>query len=393
MNIFENILSLRRLFNVESIIYYKMNKHVSWRTWGMWIILSLLTFCCTTNGWSQSPLLKTVEIPDADTPMLRGEGLLNSHWTQDYPYNQLCPRDPVNGYSYSYAGCPAIAMGQIINYLRTTQDTRFTDDDDYGHHYAGRNFIIDDDWETLQFPSFPELNVMMDSVDATFQRGEELPDLLAAAVVFACGPALTQVYTSEGSGTFYVDQAFEAYRRFGFTDCQLFREPDSLMYATLISNLREGYPAHLAVEDPSGTYGHNVVVDGYRREDGKFHINFGYGGYLDNWYDIPDPNFYYGMTKVEGIILNIIPSSGPMTVHESPQQQPLEVYPNPASDILYLKNLPCERVDYSIFNVLGQEMTAGYSCGTISVAGLGKGLYFLQIKGENLRKTAKFVVQ
>ena len=165
------------------------------------------------------------------------------------------------------------------------------------------------------------------------------------------------------------------------------------MYATLISNLREGYPAHLAVEDPSGTYGHNVVVDGYRREDGKFHINFGYGGSLDNWYDIPDPNFYYGMTKVEGIILNIIPSSGPMTVHESSQQQPLEVYPNPASDVLYLKNLPCERVDYSIFNILGQEMTAGFSCGTISVAGLETGLYFLQIKGENLRKTAKFIVQ
>ena len=393
MNIFENILSLRRLFDVESIIYYKMNKHVSWRTWGMWIILSLLTFYCTSNGWAQSPILKTVEIPDADAPLLRGEGLLSSHWTQSYPYNQLCPRDPVNGYSYSYAGCPAIAMGQIINYLRTTQDTRFTDDDDYGHHYAGRNFIIDDDWETLQFPSFPELNVMLDSVDATFQRGEELPDLLAAAVVFACGTALTQVYTSEGSGTFYVDQAFEAYQRFGFTDCQLFREPDSLMYATLISNLREGYPAHLAVENPAGTVGHNVVVDGYRREDGKFHINFGYGGTLDNWYDIPDPNFYYGMTKVEGIILNIIPSSGPMTVHESSQQQPLEVYPNPVSDVLYLMNLPCERVEYSIFNVLGQEVTAGASCGTISVAGLEKGLYFLQIKGENLRKTAKFVVQ
>ena len=394
MNIFENILSLRRLFNVESIIYYKMNRHVSWRTWGMWIILSLLTFYCTTNGWAQSPILKTVEIPDDDTPpLLRGEGLLSSHWTQDYPYNQLCPRDPVHSNSYSYAGCPAIAMGQIINYLRTTQDTRFTDDDDYGHYYAGRNFVIDDDWETLQFPSFLELNVMLDSVDATFQRGEELPDLLAAAVVFACGTALTQVYTSEGSGTFYVDQAFEAYQRFGFTDCQLFRDPDSLMYATLISNLREGYPAHLAVENPAGTVGHNVVVDGYRREDGKFHINFGYGGTLDNWYDIPDPNFYYGMTKVEGIILNIIPSSGPMTVHESSQQQPLEVYPNPASDVLYLKSLPCERVDYSIFNVLGQEVTAGASCGTISVAGLEKGLYFLQIKGENLRKTAKFVVQ
>ncbi len=296
------------------------------------------------------------------------------------------------GYSYSYAGCPAIAMGQIINYLRTTQDTRFSDGDDYYHSYLGRKYMIDDDWETLQFPSFPQLNEMLDSVDAAFQRDEHLSDELAAALVFACGTALTQVYTSEGSGTYSVDQAFEAYQRFGFTDCVLFREPDSLMYATLISNLQAGYPAHLAVENPAGTVGHNVVVDGYRERDGKFHINFGYGGTLDNWYNIPDPNFYYGMTKMEGIILNIIPDSGPMAVHESAHQQPVEVYPNPVSDVLYMKNLPCDRVNYSVFNVLGQKVTKGSTSGSISVVGFEKGLYFLQIKGEGFCETVKFVV-
>ncbi len=357
------------------------------------VLTCLIVIICTLNSWAQSPLLKTVEAPDTTTPMVRAEGWLNSHWTQDFPYNQLCPRDPVNGNAFSLAGCPAIAMGQIINYLRTTQDTRFTDDDDYNHYYAGRNYVIDDDWASLKFPSFPMLNEMLDSIDATFERGEELSDELAAALVFACGTALTQVYTSQSSGTFYVDQAYEAYQRFGFTDCMLFRDPDSTMYATLISNLQAGYPAHLAVENPAGTVGHNVVVDGYRESDGKFHINFGYGGTLDNWYDIPDPNFYYGMTKVEGIILNIIPSMGPLTVHEDTTKQPLEVYPNPVSDVLHLKNLPCEKVEYSIFNLMGQEVAAGSSSGTISVAGLEKGIYFLQVKGESTCETAKFVVK
>ena len=357
------------------------------------VLSFLLIVFCALNGMAQSPLLKTVEKPDAATSTLRGEGLLRSHWTQDYPYNQLCPRDPVNGNAYSVAGCPAVAMGQIINYLRTTQDTRFTDDDDYNHYYAGRNYVIDDDWMSLKFPSFPMLNEMLDFIDATFEHGEELSDELAAALVFACGTALTQVYTSQSSGTFYVDQAFDAYQRFGFTDCVLYREPSDEMYATLISNLKSGYPAHLAVENPAGTVGHNVVVDGYRGSDGKFHINFGYGGTLDNWYDIPDPNFYYGMTKVEGIILNIIPNMGPLAVQESTAQQPLEVYPNPVSDVLYVKNLPCEAVEYSIFNLMGQEVTTGSSTGTISVAGLGKGIYFLQVKGENFCETAKFVVK
>ena len=340
-------------------------------------LLSLLLVFCALTGFAQTPLLK-------------------SHWTQDYPYNQFCPADPFENYAHSYAGCPAVAMGQIINYLQTTQNTRFDDGDDYYSSYAGRNFHIDDDWETYLFPSFPQLNEMLDSVDAAFQRHEELNGELAAAVVFACGTALTQVYTasgSYGSGTYAVNQAFEAYQRFGFTDCVLFREPDSLMYATLISNLKAGYPAHLAVENPAGTAGHNVVVDGYRESDGKFHMNFGYGGAYDNWYDIPDPNFFYGLTKLEGIILNIIPATPPTAVHEASFQQQLEVYPNPVSDVLYLKNLPSETVQYSIFNVLGQEVTAGSTNGSISVAGLKKGVYFLQIKGEGLLETAKFVVK
>lgn len=337
--------------------------------------LSVLLLFCALTSFAQVPLLK-------------------SEWDQGYPYNMLCPRDPFNGYAYCAAGCPAVAMGQIINYLRTTQGTRFDDGDDYLHDYVGRTYNIDDDWERLQFPSFPMLNVMLDSVDATFERGDELSDTLKAAVIFACGTACTQIYTSDmGSGTFFVDQAFAAYKRFGFTDCKLFRDPTDEMYEILISNLEDGYPAHLAVENPEGTIGHNVVVDGYREADGKFHINFGWGGPNDDWYDIPDPNFYYGMTKVEGIIVDIIPSDTPSAVHELASLQPLMVYPNPASDVIYINNLPYEDVDYAIFNVLGQKVTADAYDGAISVADLEKGVYFLQIKGEKLFETTKFVVK
>ena len=339
-------------------------------------LLPVLFLFCVLTGWAQTPLLTT-------------------QWNQDYPYNLLCPADPFEDYAHSYTGCPATAMGQIINYLRTTQNTRFDDSDDYLSSYAGRNFHIDDDWADYQFPSFPQLNELLDSADAAFRRGEELSDSLVAAVIFACGVACKQVYTASpnyGSGTFYVDQAYDAYQRFGFTDCQLFREADSLVYATLISNIQSGYPVHLAVENPGGTSGHNVVVDGYRETDGKYHVNFGWGGYKDNWYKIPDPNgFSFGWTKIEGIILNIIPTT--VAVHEFSRQQPLEVYPNPVSDLLHIKNLPDGVVDYSIFNVLGQKVAAGSTCGAVPVAELEPGIYVLQIKGGGQLETAKFIVK
>ena len=334
--------------------------------------LLLLLLFCAFNGFAQEILLK-------------------SEWEQGYPYNMLCPRDPFNGYSYSLAGCPAVAMGQIINYLGTTQGTRFDDGDDYHHNYVGRVYDIDDDWETLQFPSFPKLNVLLDSVDAYYQRGEELSDSLKAAVIFACGTACTQIYTSEVSGTFHVGQAFAAYQRFGFTDCKLFRDPTDEMYELLISNLEAGYPAHLAVENPEGTVGHNVVVDGYRKSDGKFHINFGWGGAGDNWYDIPDANFAYGMTKIEGIILDIIPT--PSSVNETYSQMALEVYPNPVSDVLHINNIHRQEVEYAIFNVLGQMVTSGSTDGNINVADLTKGLYVLQIKDDKYLETTKFMVK
>ena len=340
---------------------------------------AILLLFCAVSGWAQQPLLTT-------------------QWSQEYPYNMLCPADPLENYNHSYTGCPATAMGQIINYLRTTQGTRFNDDDDYcTGNYFGRIFNIDDDWEAYRFPSFPQLNALLDSVDATFQRGGELSDSLVAAVIFASGVACQQVYSasnSYGSGTFYVDQVYSAYQRFGFADCRLFREPDSTMYAMLISNLQAGYPAHLAVENPSGTSGHNVVVDGYRESDGKFHVNFGWRGYLDNWYKIPDPGgFSYGWTKIEGLIVNLIPTTPPMDIAPlSPPTLHLTVYPNPATDVLYLKELPCETTDYAIFNAMGQKVAAGSTSGTIPVVELERGIYLLQIKTDEYLETAKFIV-
>ena len=342
-------------------------------------ILNILFLLCAVNGWAQQPLLTT-------------------RWTQEYPYNQYCPADPFENDKHSYAGCPAVVMGQIINHLRTTQDTRFDDDDDYfTGNYFGRQFYIDDDWATYGFPSFPQLNVMLDSVDACFQRGETLADSLASALVFACGVACRQVYSasdSYGSGTFSVDQAYEAYRRFGFEDCLLLRDLDSTAHALLVSNLQAGYPVHLAIENPAGTSGHNVVIDGYRESDGKFHINFGWGGYMDNWYDLPNPGgFSYGWTKVEGIIVNIIPSTAPMAVSEAARRQPFEVYPNPASETVCLTQLPSTEVGYSVFNVWGQKVMSGSTKGTIPVSGLAKGIYLLQVEDDEYYGTVRFVVK
>ncbi|MGD9493644.1 MAG: C10 family peptidase [Bacteroidales bacterium] len=337
------------------------------------------------DGISQSPKLQYW--PDSGTTSTGG--WVESHWTQTAPYNQMCPMDPATG-TRSYAGCPAIAMGQIVNYLKTTQNTRFDDGDDYYHNYGTRKYDIDDDADSLGFPTFPVLNTWLDSADILYQSGLDATASTAAAIVFACGTACTQVYSSAGSGTYAVSQAYAAYQRFGFTNCELHENTDSLMYATLTSNMKSGWPAHLAVVDDAWSVGHNVVVDGYRA-DGYFHINFGWGGSNDGWWLVPDPTFPYSMGVLEGIVLNIIPLSTGMK--ETINSENIDFYPNPANDMIYLNDASGANVQYFIFSSTGQLMQSDYTNGSISVSDLPAGIYFLQLQTEDGMQVSKLVIE
>lgn len=229
-------------------------------------------------------------------------GWVETRWSQGPPYNAMCPIDPVTG-SRSLAGCPAVAMAQIVNYHQTTHGVVFTDEDDYLHAYAGRNFWIDDDFKTHGFASFADLSSSLAMLEAQYQAHLPITDHERAALTFACGVAAQQVYTSSASGTFGVDQAVQAYDRFNAWDFILLESDDPTLYDHMALNMRQGFPAHLAVLSSTGSGGHNLVVDGYNT-DGFFHLNFGWGGSADGWYLIPD-QLPYNLTVMEGAIVDI----------------------------------------------------------------------------------------
>ena len=234
---------------------------------------------------------------------LRNDYLLSSNWNQTYPWNMMVPMDPVSN-SRSLAGCPAIAMAQILNYLQSLNGTRLNDTDDYYHSYSGRNYTIDDDHETLGFPSFPVLNEYMERVNTAFKYNYDLSDSLKAALVFASGTVMKQVYSSQASGTFAVNQAFAGFQRFGFDNAELLGPEASDLYDRMIANLAEGIPVHLAVVTPAWDAGHNVVVDGYA--EGMYHLNFGWGGQYNGWYNLPE-GIPYNLSVVEGAVVDIYP--------------------------------------------------------------------------------------
>jgi len=238
--------------------------------------------------------------PEGTTPT---GGWLLTNWNQNAPYNNLCPLDLVNG-GRSLAGCPAVTMAQILNYHNTTCDVQFTDSDDYHHTYAGNNYWIDNDYVTYGFPSFPTLNAYLTTLQSHYENQILPTNNDKAAITFACGVAATQVYNAQGSGTFGVNQAYDAYLRFNCTTVSLLDENDPYLYQRLSNNIKDALPAHLAVVNPGWTSGHNLVVDGYNT-DNYYHLNFGWGGSHNGWYLIPD-EIPYGLTVIEGIIIDIM---------------------------------------------------------------------------------------
>lgn len=332
-------------------------------------------------------------------------GWLATNWTQSPPYNNFCPMDPVTN-NRSVAGCPATAMAQIVNYYQTINNTVFSDNDDYHHNYAGRNYWIDDDYVEIDFPCFPDLNAYFDTVTMSFESGSALKNNEKAALTFGCGVAAHQVYTSQASGTFGVDQAEQAYLRFGFSNALLLDGTDTSLYTHLAQNIMEARPAHLAVVDPGWTMGHNVVADGYNTDD-YFHLNFGWGGSYNGWYLLPD-EIPYGLTVIEGLVVDIAYAPVNTGFVNSTETDPsFKIYPNPAREFIHVeievsKTAP---ISIEIFNASGckiisvqKEITRlGVFKDQIDLKSyypnLTTGLYLCQLRTDDRVVTQQFVVK
>lgn len=239
--------------------------------------------------------------PEGSTPT---GGWLLTNWHQNAPYNNFCPLDLANGGQRSVAGCPSVVIAQILNYHNTTMNVEFDDSDDYYHAYGGNNYWIDNNYVQYGFKSYPQLNTYLQTLQSHYENQIPLTNDDKAAITFASGVAATQVYGAGGSGTFGVNQAYEAYQRFNCTTCSLLTNSNPDIYERMSCNIKDGLPVHLAVVNEGWTVGHNVVLDGYNT-DNYYHVNFGWGGSQNGWYLIPE-ELPYELTVIEGVIVDIL---------------------------------------------------------------------------------------
>ena len=71
----------------------------------------------------------------------------------------------------------------------------------------------------------------------------------------------------------------------------------------------------------------------------------------------------------------------------------LVVYPNPASNTLYVNNLPEKTEIINIVNVEGKVVLNLESKNIIDISKLSKGIYMIQFIGNDILETRNFVVE
>ncbi len=135
------------------------------------------------------------------------------------------------------------------------------------------------------------------------------------ALTHDAGVSVRMSYTSSGSGAWmgYADQEFVD--TFGYSNSIYSSDFDSgfddpSLNRIINPNLDANYPVLIGV-DAEGGGGHAIVCDGYGYELSAMyhHLNMGWGGYDDAWYNLPDIETHpYTFYAVSDAVYNVFVS-------------------------------------------------------------------------------------
>lgn len=228
----------------------------------------------------------------------RVDAIVSAEWDQEAPYSNMCPKDK-NNYR-CLTGCVATAISQVLYTHRTPingQGTR-TNKKSY-QSYQNPNGSYED--ITFTYDGYvPDYDNMIDRYTSGPKAGQytqEQADAVAE-LMLACGVAVNMDYGSDGSGA-YTDQATLGLIQYmGITTAD-FKERDDYsdtQWMTMVyEELAGGHAMYYSAVDsnPWTGGGHAFVCDGYN-EQGEVHINWGWSGDDNGFYNINllNPSYY-----------------------------------------------------------------------------------------------------
>lgn len=224
------------------------------------------------------------------------------NFNQDYPYNKQCPED-------TYTGCMATAMSQVLAYWQYPQQGT-----GWGSvNYNGVTYSAD-----LSTPAFDWENILpaYKGVSATPRQEDAV-----AQLHYYVGLALELHYGEDATAGVSTRYATALRENFGYNRNVCLINRDCFTYGEwidiLLNEFENGRP--VLYDGVSGSGGHAFVIDGYRASDRWFHVNWGWGGHSNGYFNITLLNpastgigasLSSGFTSYQDAVINITPEQG-----------------------------------------------------------------------------------
>lgn len=240
--------------------------------------------------------------------------LVTTMWNQCRPFNDMCPVAPAEFDPTLYyggracTGCVATATAQIMNYWQWPKRGRgsssYKCDVSYYDSISGGQVsrqetlsadysqsvyqwdlmrdeywfvgdFIDDTWYSYIMVIDDNGRVVLDS-DGVYGNA-------VAKLMSDVGIAVEMGYGSDGSGAVSHNVYTSLYRYFYYITGYAYRDEFIGDWdARVREELDNGCPVYYSGGGDSG--GHAFVLDGYDNE-GRFHVNWGWGGYCDGYFE------------------------------------------------------------------------------------------------------------
>ena len=248
--------------------------------------------------------------------------LMHTQWNQSSPYNDQCPVD-TGGRAVS--GCVATAMAQIMRYWAWPPTGTGSHSYTCSTLYEPRTLSVDFSAATYDWDNMPA-----GGRGIYFWSDEE--KAAVAQLVYHCGVAVNMGYTRKesGAGMGYVATALRDY--FSYTSNIRIVSRSSYSDADWIALMKHELdsirPVNYSGSSSDGSGGHSFIVDGYNADD-YFHINWGWGGYCDGWYELS--NLVTGSGGIGGGSYDFSYRQGAIIGIESPSLEPATIVVEPLS--------------------------------------------------------------
>ena len=204
---------------------------------------------------------------------------VTTEWNQGEPYDRFTPL--LNNGAHCATGCVATAMAQVMKYY------------EWPERGEGSNSYEYDPYGTLSMDfsqSVYDWENMLDIYSSYYEEGNIVPEYndgqagAVAKLMYDCGISVNMMY-GESSGAYdpAIPNAFKSY--FKYKSDIYYRDNMSSkeFMDVLLSELDEKRPVLICGAGLGG--GHAFVGDGY--DSNNFvHINWGWGGYSDGYFNV-----------------------------------------------------------------------------------------------------------